>query len=85
MDKFTMGVNIFEGVISLVHFAESFFSGEPKSGEQKKNLVLNTAKILIHSADNIATGGAKNTWNKIDAILPNIVDTTANILYPPNK
>jgi len=85
MDKFKMGINIIQGIFSLVHFAEALFSDTPKTGEQKAKLVLEGTKGLVHAAENITTGGAHNTWEKIEKIAPDMIDSAANMLYPPNK
>lgn len=82
-NKFEMGLNIFSGIVSLVHFAESWFSGKPKSGEEKAALVLEGTKELVNSMEGITTGGAKSTWTKIERITPALIDKTAGILYPP--
>lgn len=84
-NKFETGINILKGVFSLVHFFEALFSDKPKTGAQKKQLVIESAKSLIDTAENLSTGGMHNTWEKIETVLPDVVDSAASILYPPNK
>ena len=84
MDNFKFGMKIFTGVIALIHFAESWFS-DSNTGAEKKELVMRGAKQLVETAEAVTTGGAKNTWSKIEKVLPDVVDKTASILYPPNK
>lgn len=83
MDEFKKGLNIFSGIVSLIHFAENFFSDKPKSGKEKAAMVLEGTKELVNSMESVTTGGAKSTWAKIEKVAPALIDKTANVLYPP--
>ncbi len=83
MDKINMGLNIFSGIVALVHFAESWFSDKPKSGKEKAAMVMKGTKELINTMEGVTTGGAHQTWSKIEKIAPVVIDKTAGILYPP--
>lgn len=85
MNKFNMGLNILQGIFSLIHFAEALYSDKPKTGQQKKQLVMEGAKGIIESASNLTSGGAKSTWEKIEKIAPTLIDDASSLLYPPNK
>jgi len=81
MDKFKMGMNILSGVFSLVRFAERWFSGKPKSGREKKAMVIEGVKELVGNMEGATTGGAHETWSKIEKELPAIIDNAAGVLY----
>jgi len=85
MNKFNTGLSILQGIFSLIHFAEALYSDKPKTGEQKKQLVLDGAKGIIESASNLTSGGAHKTWEKIEKIAPDLIDNASSLLYPPNK
>ena len=70
---------------ALVSFAEFFFSKKKKSGKEKKQLVHETVKQVFHTADEITTGGAKETWDTLEKVLPDLIDKTAAGMYPPPK
>ncbi len=83
MNKFKTGLNLISGIISLVHFAESYFKDTPKSGKEKAAMVLQGTKLLAAGMEQATTGGARSTWSKIEAAAPAFIDKTAGILYPP--
>jgi len=85
MDKFNTGLSILQGVFSLIHFAEAWYSDTPKTGEQKKQLVMSGLESIVKSAEAVTTGGAHKTWEKIEKIAPEFIDDSAQLLYPPNK
>ena len=85
MNKFNTGLSILQGVFSLIHFAEAWYSDKPKTGEQKKQLVMNGLKSIVRSAEAVTTGGAHKTWEKIGKVAPELIDNSVQLLYPSNK
>ena len=86
MNKFSLGLSIFDAIFKLVPFVEKLFKGKPKSGAEKKALVLGGVKSLVEGAEEIAgvvaTGGAKSTWDKIGKHVPGMIDTAAASFFP---
>lgn len=82
MNKWEIGLNIFKALTKIVPFVESWFSNEPKSGKYKKKLAMESLKSVIKAGDSIATGGAKDTWSKIEQHAPDLIDMTAKMMYP---
>jgi hypothetical protein len=69
---------------TLIKIAEAIFAQVPKSGEDKKALVLGVVDNLVAVADNTFSGGAKETWAAIRPNVGVVVDATANIIFPPH-
>ena len=70
---------------ALVTFAEFLFSKKKKSGKEKKQFVHQTVKQVFDTADKATTGGAKETWDTLEQVLPDMIDKTAETIYPKNK
>ena len=69
---------------SLIKIAEAIFANIPKSGADKKALVMGVVENLVGVADTTFSGGAKETWEQIKPSVGMVVDATANIIYPPH-
>lgn len=67
---------------SLIKIAEAIFADVPKSGADKKALVLGVADNLVAVADSTFSGGAKETWAAIRPSVGLVVDATATIFFP---
>ena len=85
MNKWEVGFNIFEALTKIVPFVESWFSDSPKSGKDKKKLAMESFKSIVKASDSIATGGAKDTWSKIEQHAPKLIDMTAKMMYPSDN
>lgn len=83
-DLTTLGILglIESGLPELVKLAEGFFSWKSKSGAEKKQFVTNGVQTVVTQIDQASGGGQKNTWNKLAPIVSDIVDETANELFP---
>lgn len=55
---------------SLIQGAEALFSKQPKSGEQKKAEVEGAVASFAKGMATVTTGGAKETWVDINALMP---------------
>lgn len=64
---------------SAIKCAEALFSKQPKSGEQKKTEVKNGLASFAKTMASVSTGGQKETWESINALMPaidNAIDVT---------
>ena len=66
----------------LVSIAELIFN-RPKAGEEKKDWVLNVAGTVMNGVEASLTGGAAETWDRIQPLVGQIVDASAAIAFPP--
>lgn len=64
----------------IMELAEVLF-GEPKSGEQKKNFVLEVLQGLLGTMPEISTGGQKKTWTTLVPVLSPLIDKFAGIFF----
>jgi hypothetical protein len=69
---------------TLIKIAEAIFAQVPKSGEEKKALVMGVVEQLVGVADTTFSGGAKATWEQIKPSVGMVVDASANIIFPPH-
>jgi len=67
-------------VITLEKAAETWFN-RPKSGEQKKAFVHNSTIEIFKTAKRLTTGGAHHTIEVLEKHLPDLIDTTASVLF----
>jgi len=52
-----------------------------ESGKVKKSMVTGLMKAAIHIAADEATGGAKESWEKLEGPLSTIIDATATAVF----
>lgn len=69
-------------IAALVPIAERFFKNK-KSGEKKKAWVMAAAEGAIAGANTVLTGGARETWGSLKPQVSGLVDTAANLFFPP--
>jgi hypothetical protein len=65
---------------SLISLAEKLLG--PKTGEAKKELVLEAAGIAMNAVGAFSTGGQAQTWERIKPMVSTIVDAGAAIAFP---
>ena len=66
---------------SAIKCAEAIWGKIPKSGEQKKAEVKSGLASFAKTMANVSTGGQKETWEAIDALMPaidNAIDVTVS-------
>lgn len=68
-------------IIKMIGVAEEVMKDEPKSGEKKKELVMETTKIVIEGAKELSTGGQKETWEKIEKPIGSIIDAASGFMF----
>jgi gas vesicle protein len=75
---------VMPAVITLEKIAEAWFT-RPKSGKQKKEFVHKGVMEIFKSAENITTGGAHHTVQVLEQHLPELIDTTAGVVFAAKK
>jgi len=63
---------------SVISFVETLFSKKPKSGAEKKAAVHSMIKLGFEEAGKHFTGGAHNTVEKLNKVLPQMIDDTVD-------
>ena len=76
-------VKLIPMILALVELAEKALSNVPKSGEQKKEVVMTAVEALAGGASAVFTGGAADTWERIKPYVSTIIDGAASIAFPP--
>lgn len=69
-------------IVSLVGLAEKLYSDKPESGAEKKSFVMAIVQALSGGASAVFTGGAAETWQRIEAPIGTIIDAAASIAFP---
>lgn len=67
---------------TIISLAEEIFADKPKSGEDKKRLVMDTTQAVIGAVKDVSTGGQKETWDRISDPVSSMVDNMATIMFP---
>lgn len=68
-------------IFSLVGLAERFVSN-PKSGAEKKAIVLQGVRTALDAMTDVSTGGQKETWQSIQGATSELIDAAAAIRFP---
>lgn len=64
----------------LIVLAEKLLG--PKTGDQKKELVLGAAQLAMEAVGAVSTGGQAETWDRIKPSVGKIVDAGVEIIFP---
>ena len=67
-------------IFSAVNIAEKIIS-KPKTGEEKKALVMQSTETALTALNNFSTGGQKETWNVLSEPVSNLIDASATLLF----
>jgi hypothetical protein len=73
-------MTIINAIAGLVTIAEDAFSGVPKSGAQKKELVTQATGLILSSAISASTGGQKEDLTQYAPAISGLIDTLAGML-----
>ena len=68
-------------VLKLIPVAEKAFSDKPKSGPEKKAMVVETARTVVGALGAHSTGGQKETWTILKDPVNIVIDETCNHLF----
>ena len=71
---------LFQILPSLISLAERLLG--PKTGEIKKDLVMEAANIAMTAVGALSTGGQAETWERIKPSVSLIVDAGVAIAFP---
>ena len=69
-------------IIKLMGIAEEAYANVPSSGAQKKTLVMSIIEAIFGGISAVSTGGAAETWGRIQAPVSTIIDSAAAIAFP---
>ncbi len=67
-------------IMGLIPIVEELFAGEEKSGAQKKDTVIEIAKAVAGSVEDLSTGGQKETWGMVNNMLDPLIDLGVKIM-----
>lgn len=65
---------------SLIALVEKLLG--PKTGEVKKELVMEAAGLAMTAIGSLSTGGQAQTWQQIKPLVSQIVDASVAIAFP---
>jgi len=82
MQILTLLTTLLPSILGLMGIAERAFSSVPKSGQQKKDLVMAAAQTIIGGVQSVSTGGQAATWQAIAAPISQIIDAASSIAFP---
>ena len=72
-------------VTQMMHLAEEAYHNKPKSGEEKKALVMEATKVVTEGMTKLSTGGQKDTWETISEPISKFVDAACGFLFGSRK
>jgi len=78
-------VTLIPSIMRLMGIAEKALEEKPKSGQEKKQLVMDGAKAIVEGVTSVSTGGQKETWEFLEEPMAGMVDNLTTIMYPKNK
>ena len=86
MFKYLMlAMQLLPTILNLMTKAEEAGKDGKWTGEEKKGMVLEGAKAALETVTGVSTGGQKETWERINPAVGNIVDNLAEIVFPKEK
>lgn len=68
-------------VLQMMMIAEIYFNDKPKSGAEKKALVMGTAQTVIGAVQTVSKGGQKETWDQLAEPVSVLIDGAASIMF----
>lgn len=83
MKYFLLFIKIMPYVITLCKQIEEWCDddGLEKNGSEKKTAVLSATETIFNGIDDLTTGGANETWNKIEPLISKTIDTICVFLF----
>jgi len=81
MKYFQIFIKLVPYLFPLISNAESWFSDTPKSGADKKAMVMETAGAIVDGIMATVTGGASDTWVKIRPLIEKTVDVICGLIF----
>lgn len=78
----TVLLKLIPTILSLMTLAEKLWADKPKSGEEKKNFVVQVLAALAGGAGAVFTGGAADTWSQLQGPVSTLIDAAAAFKFP---
>lgn len=85
MAIFQIIISLLPSIVKLMMLAEDALNDKPKSGADKKSLVMEGTKAILDGVQGVSTGGQKETWDELRDPVSGIVDNLTSIMYPKDK
>lgn len=82
MNILTLLIKLLPVILQLMNLAEKAYADKPDSGAEKKALVTDVTGALVQAAEEVFTGGAAETWDRIKEPIGSIIDSAASIAFP---
>ena len=84
MNYFKLFMELIPFIFELVAAAEKFFD-KSGSGADKKAAVLTGVKAMYNGAQDVSTGGQKETLDTLEPLVDKAVDVAAAMLFPSSS
>lgn len=81
MNWVTLLINLAPAIIKLIGMAEIALADKPKSGAEKKALVMGATEAIVEGMTSVSTGGQKETWEQIKEPVSGLVDAAAGAMF----
>lgn len=67
--------------IRMIPVAEKVFDDKPKSGAEKKQMVMTGTKALIDTMEAVSTGGQAETWGRMEKPVSDAIDAACGEIF----
>lgn len=74
-------LQVLPSVIQLMAIAEKALDDKPKSGAEKKQMVMGATRAIVGGMQSVSKAGQKDTWDKLEAPLNGAVDAASGFLF----
>ena len=81
MQYFQLFIKLIPLIIQLMALAEKYITG-PKSGAEKKALVIDAIKSTFDGVQGVSTGGQAETLTAVAPLVDKTIDVAAAMLFP---
>lgn len=78
-------IEVMPFVVRMMNLAEKAYHDKPKTGKQKKDLVMEATKSVTEGMTKLSTGGQKSTWEVISGPISEFVDIACDLLFGSQK
>ncbi|MBA7635748.1 hypothetical protein ES703_43352 [subsurface metagenome] len=80
---FDFMVKLLPFLMSAMGIAEKCLG--PKTGKEKKELVMEGARVVTDGFEDLSTGGQRATWERISEPVSRIIDGACDILFKKSR
>ena len=78
-------VTLLPMIMKLMGIAETALEDKPKSGPEKKRLVMDGTEAILMGVKGVSTGGQAETWERIEEPVSGLVDNLTTLMYPKDR